>query len=61
MKIIGVSNYDDEEENDVLVASNLTVEKAKSMLNMINSEVNPNGTYVYKIVQDDYKLHVFKE
>jgi hypothetical protein len=61
MKIVGVSNYDDEKENDVLVASNLTMEKAKSMLNMINSEINPYGTYFYKIVPDDYKLHAFKE
>ena len=55
MKIVGVSNYDNESVSDFVVAENVVRGCIKRMCKALNN--GPNETYFFKAVEDDYVLY----
>ena len=61
MKIIGISNFDLETVNDVIVAENVQPFYVDTIVDALNKKLcSEHATYFYKAVEDDYKLHVFE-
>lgn len=58
MKIIGISNYDNDYVSDVLIKENVTESEGKKIIEKMNK--NDNDYYFYKIVPDNYKLYKFE-
>lgn len=57
MKIIGISNYDNDYVSDVLIKENVTESEGKKIIEKMNKN---NDYYFYKIVPDNYKLYKFE-
>ena len=61
MKIIGISNFDLETVNDILVAENVPPFYAKLLVDILNKKLcSKHATYFYKAVENNYKLKVFE-
>jgi hypothetical protein len=62
VKIIGVSNYDNEMVNDILIAENVSEFYAKIIADLLNKDkrTGGDGTYHYKVVPMDYELYKFE-
>jgi len=61
MKIIKVSNYDNESQSDVLVADNVNEHYGKFLVEALIKEFSSNVSPDYfRLVPDDYKLYEFK-
>lgn len=62
MKIVKVSNFNDEMINDQLVCSNIKNKfEADTMLEALNQKHSGDtANYHYKIVEDDYKLYTWE-
>lgn len=58
MKIIGVSNFDDEMVSDVLVKKDIYGVQIIDELEKLNKDSEQK--YFYKAVDDNYKLYEFK-
>lgn len=59
MKIIGVSNFDNETTNDILICENISPEFDKVIVNLLNRKFQFQG-YFFKMVDDDYQLYKFE-
>lgn len=57
MKIIGISNYDNDYVSDVLIKENVTESEGKKIIEKMNKN---SDYYFYKIVLDNYKLYKFE-
>lgn len=57
MKVVGISNHDDETVNDVLVADELTQDSAEKIAAERNKEATDLSRYWFVIKPDDYNLH----
>jgi len=58
MKIIRISNYGDESISDGLIAEKVNFGYLKKILKFLNSD--PDGTYFFKSVKDNYVLYKFQ-
>ena len=58
MKIIAISNYNNESVSDYLVAENVLPGCIKIMCKALND--NPNQTFFFKAVEDDHVLYEFQ-
>jgi len=56
MKVIGVSNFDNESEADLLVCDNVNEHFGNIIVNHLNEITNEFDTYYYKVVENDHKL-----
>jgi len=63
MKIIGVSNFDKDTVNDILVCENITNKLfGNSMLEVLNDRYcSEHSLYFFELVEDDRKLHVWEQ
>lgn len=60
MKIIGVSNFNEEGINDIIVAENVTKIFIDSIVSFLNNEFSGNTKiYYFKKVEDDYNLYTY--
>ena len=60
MKIVAVSNFDDEMVGDQLEAENVNRVAGEVMTRAMNDEFSgPNARMYYRLVDDDYALHEF--
>lgn len=57
MKIIGTSNFNLETVDDILIQENLTEEIAIYKCNQLNKKQTEHSTYLYRVVEDNYKLY----
>ena len=57
MKVVGVSNFDNESVSHILVRENLTQEEAEKLADEKNAEEGELSTYFYVVKPDDYKLY----
>lgn len=57
MKIIGISNYNNDYVSDVLIKENVTESEGKKIIEKMNKN---DDYYFYKIVPDNYKLYKFE-
>lgn len=55
MKIIKVDSFDRETVDDVLICENINEWYGKKLVDFLNYSFD-----YYKLVEDDYKLHVWK-
>ena len=60
VKIIGVSNFDDETMSDTLVAERVVEVYARDIVNSLNDSGGENSYRYYKIVPEDHKLYVWE-
>lgn len=61
MKIIGKSNFDNEMVNDILICENIRKPFGEPIIKFLNeSFCNDHSVYYYKLVEDYYKLYIFK-
>ena len=61
MKVVLVSNFNIETVNDILYAKDLTLEEASKKAREYNvSHPIDSHPYWAKVVEDDYKLHVWE-
>lgn len=61
MKIIAVSNFDNESVSDELVAENVTEYYAKRIVDFLNGKFSgTTALYYYRAVSDDHKLYKFE-
>ena len=60
MKIISVDNFDRELYSDQLVCENISKYHGIKFLKLLNDETSESSQWFYKLVEDDYKLFVFK-
>ncbi len=61
MKVIGVSNFDNESQSDILIARGLTCFGAEALAKEKNK--NESGHYAmvyYRAVGDSYELYTFE-
>lgn len=59
MKIIGISNFDNDSISDILICENICEGYDKAIINFFNDRAD-HQTYFFKIVADDYKLYKFE-
>lgn len=59
LKVIAVSNYDDETMNDSLICDNVNEYYGKIIVDRLNS-MYPEGRMFYKLVPQDTKLYVWE-
>ena len=61
MKIIAVSNFDDEMVSDILIAENVSEDWAKRIVKLMNTHWSTEtDRYYYQCVIDEYRLHTFE-
>jgi hypothetical protein len=60
MKIIGISNFDLESVNDVLICENVNRYYGEIIVTTLNNRAGPNAQYYYKLKDDDYELYKFE-
>lgn len=61
MKIIAYSNHDKETVNDWVVAESIRPGRlAEVMLNALKATATDESDYYYKLVEDNYKLKIWK-
>jgi hypothetical protein len=61
MKIVGKSNFDLDNVNDILVAENVNLEYADRILDFINDKFTSSSSgYYFFLEKDDYKLYKFE-
>lgn len=61
MKIIAVSNFDNESVSDVLVAENVSEYYAKHIVEFLNGKFSGTSSpNYYRVVSDDHKLYKFE-
>lgn len=61
MKIIGISNFNLETIDDILIAENIFNNfYAEKIVNHLNEQLGPDSTFFFKSVEDNKKLHVFE-
>lgn len=61
MKIIAVSNFDNETKNDRLIAENIKYPyEAKIMVDALNGSSGEYSSDFFKAVGDDYELFVWE-
>lgn len=61
MKIIAVSNFDNESISDSLVAENVSEYYANYIVEFLNNKFGGVlATYFYRVVEDEYKLYIFE-
>lgn len=60
MKIIAVSNFDNERISDFLVAENVSEWYAEKISFLLNEFTGLSSTMFYKGVKDNYKLYEFQ-
>lgn len=57
MKIVIISNYNNELINDRLFCENISYEIAKKIANIMNESIPDDHPDFYEVVDDDYKLY----
>jgi|APFre7841882654_1041346.scaffolds.fasta_scaffold57668_2 hypothetical protein len=60
VQIILASNYDEESVSEILVSKDTVKSFAQQIVKIMNNHCGPDGTYYYKVVPLDYKLHKFQ-
>ena len=60
MKIIATDNYDRDYISDELIAFNLSKKEAKRKADKMNKKTGEHSPIFYRIVPNDYKLHIFE-
>ncbi len=60
MKIVGVSNFDIETMDDILVCENVHKYWGEFIVEALNDDAGEHGDRFFKLVEDDYKLHVWE-
>lgn len=60
MKVIGVSNFDNESVSDILVEEHLESTQASKLAMRKNEEGGMYSTYFYQAVEETYKLYKFE-
>lgn len=60
MKVVGVSNFNLETVDDILVSEHETPEDARAIAKEMNDSTGMNDKYYYKAVDDSYVLHKFE-
>ncbi len=60
MKIIKVSNFDDDLVSDVLVEEGLEEAEGTARVDALNEDVGDHDKYFYRLVPDDYVLYEFE-
>lgn len=60
MKVVGISNHDDETVDDVLVEERLTQEMAEKIATEHNLGATDHSSYWFVVKPNDYKLHRWK-
>jgi len=56
MKVIGVSNFNNESVADLLVCDNVTEYFGDIIVDHLNEITSEDDTYYYKMVENDHKL-----
>ncbi len=60
MKVIAVDNFNREYVSDFLIKENVTKEDGEKIVgDYYNNKISEYSSWFYKLVEDDYKLHVF--
>lgn len=59
MKIVAVSNHDDEMVSDSLICENVNERNGKRLVELLNQPVGNDSMYFHKLEADDYKLYVW--
>jgi hypothetical protein len=60
MKIIASYNFNRESKSDVLIAENLNRFWANAIVQLLNRKYSgDDAAFIFKAVEDDYKLYVF--
>lgn len=60
MKIIGVSNFDNEMIDDVLICDNIHKINGETIVEFMNDSASEDSFYFYKLVDSDHELYVFE-
>jgi len=62
MKIIKVSNFDNESVSDMLIAENVIKHYGELIVDFLNNKFSRNeqSMFFYKLESDDYKLYKFE-
>lgn len=60
MKIIGVSNFDDETVSDRVIAENVPQAYGEQIVRLLNDDMEEFDATFFKLVEDDYKLYKFE-
>jgi len=56
-KIVGVSNFNSEHVNDILIADNLNYYHGNLIVKLLIDTMHKYDDYFPKLVSDDYKLY----
>ena len=59
-KIIGVSNFDLDNVNDILIADNLNKYYGEKILKFLFDTMGDNDKYFPRLVEQDYELYVWE-
>lgn len=57
MKIVGVSNFDDDTVDDILIAENVNQPYGERIVGLLEKDCGENGYYFPKLVDDNYELY----
>lgn len=57
MKVVIVSNYNNEQVDDVLFCKNVSHEIAKKIAWLMNNSISDDHPDYYEVKEDDYKLY----
>lgn len=60
MKIIGTSNFDLDNVDDILIADHLNEYYGELILKFLRNKMTENNTYYPILVDNDYKLYKFE-
>ena len=60
MKIIAISNFDNEMVSDILIAENVHLDYGKQIVQCLNLKEDQDSRYFHILVSDEYKLHKFE-
>jgi len=60
MKVIAISNFDNDTVSDRLIAENLSEEEAKKLAAEKNAKCGKYSTYYYQAVADNHKLYIWE-
>jgi len=59
-KIIGVSNFNLDTVNDILICDNMSKYYGEKIVKLLENDVHDSDTYYPKLVKQDYKLYKFQ-
>lgn len=60
MKVIGISNFDNESVDDILICETINEYYGNKVKDLLINDMSEHDKYYYKLVKDDYKLYEFQ-